>query len=445
MRQTFLFIFTIAAILSTAVFSNAQTSATIREGDKLDGVIAIVGKYPIFKSQIDAQVELARYQQGLRDLSISDIVKLRKSILESEIDQKVLVVKAEQDSITVSEEEIDERIDEQIKMFERQTGSKENLEKQLGKSVAEIKASPDYRDRAKESILIEKLRMSKFSPSAAVSRHDVEEFYEVYKDSLPEVGAQVELATIVKYVRPRLDQKERSKALAMRIIDSLRNKGGDFAAFAERYSQHSTAKAGGDLGGPYPRGTFLPDFEAAAFALRVGEISNVVETDQGIHIIKLLERKGEEIRVAQILFKPTASKQEEDSVKGFLDSLRTAIINGASFESIAREHSDDGETKNSGGDLGRVRIQELSPEQKSLVETMSVGEISKPAKISLSKNLFGFQIVKFVGKVPSHKPTLEHDYKDLEATAKQWKMMRDFKKFVENSRKEVYIDLKQSN
>src|SRR5688572_4209321 len=287
--------FFVVAVIITATTVFGQ-GTTVREGDNLDGVVAIVGRYPIFKSAVDAQVEMMIYQQGARDLSIAEMSTLRKKILESEIDQKVLVVRAEQDSIMASEEEIDERIDEQIKMFERQAGGKENLEKQLGKSVSEIKNSPDYRDRARESILIEKLRMTKLSPNAMVSKHDVELFYKEYKDSLPEVGPQVELATIVKYVRPQLDQKEKMKALGKRLIDSLRA-GADFSLLAEKYSQHSTAKSGGDLGGPYPRGTFLPDFEAAAFVLREGDISNLVETDQGYHIIKLLERKGEEIRV----------------------------------------------------------------------------------------------------------------------------------------------------
>jgi peptidyl-prolyl cis-trans isomerase SurA len=283
--------------------------------------------------------------------------------------------------------------------------------------------------------------MMKLSSQGTVSKYEVEEFYKIYRDSLPEVAPQVELSTIVIYVRPKPDQKERVKVLGQKIIDSLRA-GADFSVFAQRYSQHSTATFGGDLGGPYPRGTFLPDFESAAFLLHEGEVSNLVETEQGLHIIKLLERKGEEIQVAQILLKPNASKQEEDSVKNLLNSLREEILKGTSFAKLAGEYSDDGETKNSGGNLGRVRLQELSPEQKSLIESMNVGDISKPSRISLSKNLFGFQIIKFISKVPAHKPTIEADYKDIEATAKQWKQMRDFHKFVAESRKQVYIDIK---
>jgi peptidyl-prolyl cis-trans isomerase SurA len=424
-----------------ASLANAQPE--LREGDKVDAVVAVVGKYPIFKSSIDGQLELLAMQQGKRDLTKEDISKLRNSILQTEIDQKVLVVRAEQDSLTVSEEEIDERLDEQIKMFERQAGTRENLEKQLGKSVAELKASPDYRDRARESILIEKLRSQKFSPNVTVSRHDVEEFYSVYKDSLPEVGEQVDLATIIKYVKPQPGQKEKVKEFAAKLVDSLR-KGASFADFAERYSQHATAKSGGDLGGPYPRGTFVPDFEAAAFKLKPGEISDVVETDQGLHIIKLLDRKGEEIKVAQILLKPTASKAEDDSVRQTMDSVHDAIEKGSDFGKLATEYSDDPETKNNRGELGRIRLSELSEEQRKVVSDLKPGEISKPMKIGLAKNLYGYQIIKLISMVPSHKPTPQTDYKDLETTAKQWKQVRDFQKFVADSRKQVYVDIKES-
>jgi peptidyl-prolyl cis-trans isomerase SurA len=380
-------------------------------------------------------------QQGKRDLSKDDVVKLRNSILQSEIDQKVLVVRAEQDSLSVTEEEIDERLDEQIKMYEHQAGTRENLEKQLGKTVSEIKASPDYRDRARESILIEKLRSQKFSPNISVSRHDVEEFYSAYKDSLPQVGEQVELATIIKYVKPQPGQKERVKEFAKKLIDSLR-KGASFADFAARYSQHPTAQSGGDLGGPYPRGTFVPEFEAVAFKLKPGEISDVVETDQGLHIIKLIDRRGEEIKVAQILLKPSASKAEDDSVRQIIDSVHDAIAGGADFGKLASEYSDDPETKNNRGELGRIRLVELSEEQRKVVDELKPAETSKPMKIGLAKNLYGYQIIKLISKVPAHKPTPETDYKDLETTAKQWKQMRDFQKFVADSRKQVYVDIK---
>lgn len=423
-----------------AVLSIGTTAfSQVREGQKLDAVVAVVGKYPIFRSSIDGQVALYQMQRNLTQIPPEELQQLREQLLQSEIDQKVLLVRAEQDSLTVTEDEIDERINDQIKVYERQAGSLEVLEKQLGKSIQELKASADFRDRAREAILIEKLRYSKFSGVQDISRHDVETFYALYRDSLPMVGPQVELASIIKYIKPQVEQEKRVKEFAKKLIDSLRN-GADFATFAARYSQHSTASTGGDLGGPYPRGTFVPEFEAAAFKLNAGEISDVVQTEQGFHIIKLIDRKGEEIQVAQILLKPGTSKAEEDSIFRVMQQLRTRILTGEDFAKVAMVESDDAETRSSGGSLGRVRLEELAPGQKSVVDSLEPGEISQPIKIALSKTLTGYQIIKLVSMVPSHSATLATDYREIEYAAKQWKFANEFQKFVAEARASVYID-----
>ena len=427
-------IFSLIAVLSIST----STFSQVREGQKLDAVVAVVGKYPIFRSSIDGQVALYQIQRNVQ-LSPTELQTLREQVLQSEIDQKVLLVRAEQDSLTVTEDEIDDRINEQIKVYERQAGSLEVLERQLGKSVSEVRSSPDFRDRAREAILIEKLRYSKFSGAQEISRHDVETFYNLYRDSLPTIGPQVELASIIKYIKPQADQKQRVKDFAKKLIDSLRN-GADFATFAIRYSQHTTASSGGDLGGPYPRGTFVPEFEAAAFKLSAGQISDVVETEQGFHIIKLVERKGEEIRVAQILLKAGISKMEEDSIYLVMQQLRSRIMAGEDFAKVAMAESEDAETRAAGGSLGRVRLEELAPGQKSVVDSLEVGEVSEPVKIALSKTLTGYQLIKLVSRVESHLPTLASDYREIEYAARQWKMATEFQKFVNETRSSVYID-----
>jgi peptidyl-prolyl cis-trans isomerase SurA len=430
-------IYSLIVVLS--LFNTAYSQ--VREGQKLDAVVAVVGKYPIFRSSIDGQIALYQLQRNVTQLPSGELEQLREQFLQSEIDQKVLLVRAEQDSLTVTEEEIDERINEQIKVYERQAGSLEVLEKQLGKSVQELKSSPDFRDRAREAILIEKLRYSKFTGAQDISRHDVETFYNLYRDSLPSIGDQVELASIIKYIKPQADQEKRVKDFAKKLIDSLRN-GADFTTFAARYSQHSTASSGGDLGGPYPRGTFVPEFEAAAFKLKPGEISDVVQTEQGYHIIKLLDRKGEEIRLAQILLKAGTSKTEEDSIYRVMQQLRSRIMAGEDFAKVAQAESDDAETRSTGGSLGRVRLEELAPGQKNVVDSLEVGAVSEPVKIALSKTLTGYQIIKLISKVSSHSPTLSTDYREIEYAAKQWKFAADFQKFIAESRNSVYVDKK---
>jgi peptidyl-prolyl cis-trans isomerase SurA len=437
--QISVFLILTSLLGSASLFAQARQ---LHEGDKVDAVVAIVGKYPILRSMIDGEVQLVLVQSGRTYVSPDTLAKIREQILQTEIDQKVLLVRAEADStISTTEAEIDERLDERIKQYERQFGSRAEMEKAFGKSVSEINASQELRDRARESILIEKVRGAKFSKPPTVSKRDVREFYAAYKDSLPVITAQVELATIVKLIKPDPQQKVRLKNFAKSLVDSLRN-GADFTVFAARYSQHSTAKSGGDLGGPFPRGTFLPDFEAAAFKLRPGDVSDPVETDQGIHIIKLLDRKGEEIRVAQILLKPAASQNDEDSIRFIIESLEKRAKSGEDFARLARENSDDPESKNNGGSLGRVRVDELGPEQRAVIDSMQIGDISRPVKIAYSRTLTGFQIVKLLNRVDPHQPTVEKDYRDLEALAVQWKMAKEMQKFVDDSRKSVYIEIR---
>ena len=425
----------ISLSLASAGIALGQSGRKLSEGDILDGVVAVVGKYPILKSTLDAQLQLALQNGGRTSVAKDTLLRLRDQILQNEIDQKVLLVRAELDStITATDNEIDERLDERIKQYERQFGSRAEMEKSFGKTVAEINASPELRDKARETIFIEKIRQQKFSRPPAVSKRDVQEFYGIYKDSLPSIGAQVELSTIVKLIKPAHGLREKVKALARALVDSIR-KGSDFVFFAARYSQHSTAKAGGDLGGPYTRGTFVPEFEAAAFKLKVGEISDPVETDQGIHIIKLLDRKGEEIRVAQILLKPNATKDDEDSILALMNTLRTRLKSGEDFARLAQEYSDDGETKSNGGSLGRVRLEELGSEQHAVVNSMLIGDISRPIKIAYSRTVTGYQIVKLIARVEPHSVSMTKDYKDLEALTMQWKVARDFQKFIAESRK----------
>lgn len=438
--RTFILLGLLAVLAPHAAL--AQPGGSIRDGQEIDGILAVVGKYPILRSTVDAQVQLALMSSGRHSVSADTLKLLHDQVLQTEIDQKAMLVKAEADTlITVTESEIDDQISDRIKQYQRQFGTQSEMEKAFGKTVEEIRHSPDLREKARQQLYIDKLRQEKFSKPPVISRHDVQEFYAYYKDSLPPVGEQVELSTLVKLIKPKVGELDRVKALARSIVDSVRS-GGDFADFAKRYSQHPTASSGGDLGGPYPRGTFIPEFEAAAFKLRQNEISDPVETDQGIHIIKLLERRGEDIRVAQILLKASAGQADDDSVRRLVNDLRDSIINGADFARVAKTYSDDQETKENGGYLGKINLTDLGPEQREVIDSMKPGDISRPMKISFSKTVTGYQIVKLMQRISTHVPTVDGDYRELEYAAGQWKQMRDYQKFVADARKDVYIDIR---
>ncbi len=422
-----------------ALSANAQFGPP-KDGAKLDAVVGIVGKHPIYKSSIDAQTQLYLLQRGVMTTSADTLQRLRKQILDGEIDQKLWLAKADDDSITVTEAEVDEVLDQRIRAYVAHFGSEAAVKQATGQSVAELKASPTIREQARESLITQKEQEKSLPRSQTISRQDVKEFFAIYKDSLPPVGEAVELATIVKLVKVLPDQKGRSRAFAKSLVDSLHH-GADFADLAKRYSQHSTAASGGDLGSFFSRGTFLAEFEAVAFNLKPGEVSDVVETDQGFHIIKLIERRGEEIHVAQILIKPTINSADESAIRDSLNLIRERATKGEDFAGLAREYSDDPETKPFGGSLGRSHIEDFASEQRGVVDSLKEGEISKPIHIAYPDGRSGFQIVKLIRKVPTHAVSLTEDYRELEAAAIQWKQTQEAVKWLAKARSTVFIDI----
>ncbi len=430
---------TLSVLLTLSLGSVALAQfAPPKEGSTLDAVIAVVGKYPIFKSSIDAQVQLYLMQRGTANVSPDTLMALRKQVLESEIDEKLLLAQADADSITVSDQEVDQQLDALIKNYEARFGSEAAVEQAFGKSIAELKASPDLREQTRENLIVERERYKVVPQVTSVSHADVEQFYNLYKDSLPQVGEEVELSTIVKLVSPHADQKAHARQIAQMILDSIRH-GADFGEMAKRYSQDASASAGGDLGGFYPRGTFLPAFSEAAFQLKPGEISNVVETSQGFEIIKLIERRGEDIHVAHILIKPEVNAMDEAMTRDSLRMIRDSALHGVDFATLAERYSDDPETRPFGGSLGTILVSELGPDQRDVIDSLQPGQISEPIHIAYSANRVGFQIVKLIRKIPAHAVSLDLDYKQLEAAAIQWKQSQELQKWLASARKKIYV------
>ncbi len=434
-KRVALSILLVASFAATALAQFAP-----KQGQDLDAVVAVVGKYPIFKSSIDAQVQVYLMERGGGSASPDTVMALRKQILNQEIDEKLLLAQADADSVTVSEQEIDQQLDQTIKNYVQQFGSEAAVEKAFGKSIAELKASPEDREQTREALIVQQERSKVVPMLTSVPRSVVEQFYNLYKDTLPPVSEEVELATIVKLVTPHADQKEHARKTAEAILDSLQH-GADFATMARRYSQDESAASGGDLGAFYPRGTFLPAFEEAAFKLKPGEISGVVETPQGFEIIKLLERRGEEIHVAHILLKPEVNALDEAGARDTLEMLRDSALAGADFTKLAEAHSDDAETRPFGGSLGKIHLEDLGPEQRAVIDSLQPGQISQPIHIGYSQNRTGFQIVKLIRKIPAHKLSLDEDYHDLEAAALQWKQSQELQQWFAKARNSIYVDV----
>ena len=261
----------------------------------LDRVVAVVNNEIILQSELDFQSSLFASQRGIDPNSQG----LKEQILKQMIDEKLVYAQAELDTIEVTEEEISQQIDYQINVFQQQYGSQAKIEEMYGMSIDQIKR--ELRDDVRKNLMVQRLREKNFAFLEA-SRREIEEFFETYKDSLGMIPEKLKIFHIFRNPKATERIKNKAKDLAQSLLDSIKA-GADFGPLAKKYSEDpGSAVQGGDLGF-VQRGVFYPEFEAAAFALEQGELSGVVESPVGFHVIKLIERRGESIHTKHILIK----------------------------------------------------------------------------------------------------------------------------------------------
>jgi peptidyl-prolyl cis-trans isomerase SurA len=407
----------VACLLYGAVGLSAQV---------LDRIVAVVNDDVILESDLNAQVQFYVMNNKVDPKTPG----LREQVLQNMINEKLIVAKAIEDSVVVSDEEVQQQLDEVIKQRIQQVGSEARLEELYGMPISRIKR--DYRDEMRKNMLASKLQQQKFSGSE-ISRREVEQFYDTYKDSLGIVPEEVEMARI--YVTPKFDEK--AKAAARAKLEQLRDSlalGVDFGDLARRHSEDpGSAKQGGDLG-LVRRGQFVREFETAVFALKEGEVSDIVETQFGYHLIQLLERRGDAVMARHILIRVPRSAASDSTAIALLDSLRDRALAGESFADLAKRYSEDKTTASIGGNLGVVDLE--SQEGKEFYPTivdLKEGEISKPARIG-----DGFHIIYMKHRTPAHPVSLEKDYHRLEALALNFKRQKDYQAWIEELRKTIY-------
>ncbi len=398
----------------------------------VDRIVAVVDKEIITESDLAEQVNLIALQNNL-DPSKPE---LRRQVLEGMITDKLILAQASLDSIVVSDNEVVQALEQQIQNLVRQAGSEERLERYYGMPISRIKR--EFRDEMRNVLLIDRVRRSRES-GIQVSRREVEEFYETFKDSLPRVPEELELSNIFLNPKPDSAVERQTRSMLQAVLDSIRA-GGDFADFARRYSRHATAAAGGELPAA-KRGELLREFEEVAFRLREGEVSEVFKTDLGLHLIQLLERRGDAVRVRQILVPLERGAASDSVVVDQLRALRDRALAGESFADLARTYSEDEQTKAIGGNLGRVSLDQLESSFRQVVEGMTVGEISAPHRVNVGAS-YGFQIVWLRKRIPPHAMNLEDDFRRVEQLALFYKKNRENARWVEELKKGIYWEVR---
>jgi len=404
------------------------TAAGLAHTQTLDRVVGVVDNDLILESELNAQVQF----YVLNNKIDAATPGLRAQVLQSMINEKLIIAKAIEDSVTVTDEEVQQQMDAVIQQRVQQFGSEARLEEMYGMPIGKIKR--EFREELRKSLLAQKLQQQRFG-NATIGRFEVEEFYKTYKDSLPRVPEELDLSDIGIAPKVSDEAKAATRAKIQALIDSLQS-GVDFAGLAKRHSQDpGSAAQGGDLG-LVRRGQFVREFETAVFALTDGQISGIVETEFGFHIIQLLERRGDAVHARHILLRVERTKESDDATIRLLDSLRQRALAGESFAELARKYS---ETKENtiGGNLGTVEIDQLNGAFRPAIDTLKEGAISAPVKVPEGTG-YKYHIVWVRHRSPTHQMTLDQDFHKVEAIALNFKRTRDYQAWIEELKSQIY-------
>ncbi len=426
----------LAAVLVTVALG-AFTSA-YGQGKSIDRIVAKVDNYVVLRSEVEALFSDMQ-ASGARGAD-------RCGALQQLIIQKVLVAKAEIDSVMVEDKEIEDQLNRRMDyMIRTQFGSEQKLLEAYGKSVESLKG--ELRPQVREQLVAEKMQQT-ITGNIKTTPSQVKRFYNsLPKDSIPYFPTEVEVGQIVKIAKVGKDQKNEVRAQLNKIRERILA-GEDFAELAKQYSQDpGSAQFGGNLG-VAKRGTMVPQFEAMAFKLKKEEISPVFETEYGFHILQLMERKGEEYTARHILIRPGYSTGDLQEAEKFLDSLRTRIMQDSiTFEKAAKEHSEDKMTAASGGMImdqsGSTKIftEALDPVVFFTIDSLQVGNISKPIAYRTDDGKSAMRILYYKSKIDPHQANLQDDWQKIYDAALNERKNKTLNEWFAKAKDEVFINI----
>ncbi|MEI6122777.1 MAG: peptidylprolyl isomerase [Bacteroidota bacterium] len=405
----------------------------------IDQVVAVVGSNVILYSEIENEFIQMQLQGSTKGSST------KCNILEELMFQKLMLTQSEIDSVKVTDKQVDSELDRRLRYFISQVGSKEKLEEYFKKSILEIKE--DMREKIREYLLIQNVQ-SKITQDIKITPSEVTDFFRtIPSDSLPLIGSQIEIEQIVKQPvisNVEIDMvKDKLNSIRARVL-----KGEDFAILANLYSEDpGSMTKGGELGF-VGRGELYPEFEAAAFSLKLGDVSPIVKTEKGYHIIQLIERRGEYINVRHILIIPKASPIDLAKSRKDLENIMALIsMDTLTFEQAAARYSDD-PTKVNGGKLinpytgdSKFSPEEVEPNLFFIVEKMNVGDKSAPMLFTNDDGQQAYRIVYLKSRTEPHKANLKDDYPQIQNMALTIKQNQAINKWVVEKSKNTFVKI----
>ncbi len=419
-------------------------NSTLAQPIVADEIIATVGNKILLHSELELELE----QQKKQVANINDPAT-QCDIFNQLLIRKFMLMRADLDSLEIQEDRVDAELNKRISYFISLYGSERKMEEQTGKTVSQLKN--DNRDKIRDELLIQQQR-EKLVGNVKVSPNEVAAYFNKFpKDSLPNFDAEIEIAQII--IKPKVTPAEKRVAYE-KILDIRRQimSGTSFRTMALLYSDDKgSARNGGEMD-EFGHGVMVAQFEAMAFKLSNDTISPIIETEFGYHIMQLIYRKGDKVKVRHILIRPIMVGQDYEDARKFLDSLRGRILlDSIKFEDACKKFSDDERTSYNGGfyldpNTGstKIAVSEIDKETYEIVSKLKPGEITSPTQITLDDGSIVYRILYLKSESPPHVMNMKDDYQKIQGKALEAKQFDILKKWLLKEKNKSYYKIKDN-
>ena len=405
----------------------------------LDKIVAKIGSEVLFHSDVEEQMAMMRERKSTPGATE------RCLILESLMAQAMLVHYARIDSVEVTDEEVEAEIDQRMnQILAMMNNDRKMFQEVYGQTVNEMRAQ--VKDDMLRKLLGDRMQQQIINSVEVTPSEVLDYFNQIPEDSLPYFNAEVEIAEIVMY--PEVNVEEREKAL--KRINSIREQlaaGSDFEELARKYSDDGSGREGGNLGWT-SRGNFVPEFEAAAFQLEKGAVSDVIETEFGFHLIQLIDRRGNQVNTRHILIRPRITDADLQKTREKLDSIRRLIeIDSLTFAEAVHKFGDkrvqsfsnNGRMINPATSNTFFETGDVDSEIFFAIDTIEIGEITPPIESRTQLGDYSYRIVQLQGRTAPHQASLQQDYSRIQQAARESKRNQAFSNWIDKRVNETYI------
>lgn len=406
---------------------------------KVDGVVAVVGDFVVLDSDIDMMYRELQTQ----NVPIKDIT--RCELLGKLMEDKLYAHQAIQDSIIISDAEVNETMNRQIDYFVQQLGSPEKMVTYFKKKNLET-FKQELFELIKNQKLTEQMQ-KKIIDEVEITPEEVRQFYASFKpEELPRFGAEMEIAQIV--IKPEITQAEKQVVIdRLKQIKKEVQDGASFYSKAVLYSQDPGSQSSGGYYKINRKTPFVKEFKDVAFSMAEGEISDPVETEFGYHLILVEKIKGQDLELRHILITPKPTQESIQKAKEKIENIRQRIINGEiSFADAARSESEEKETRNSGGLLvnpktfdNRFELTKMDPSLYNRVADLKDNEISKPILDEGQRGDKSWKIMMVTNRYDEHVADYAKDYTKIKDLALKEKQMKAIAKWSSEKIKDTYV------